>query len=170
MGRCLVYFAITGLVYGRDMQPTYPTRSTRSVHQLYVHLIFVVKYRTEKRIDGTIEEKLNEVFTAECEKLKCTMFAMKSDGDHVHALVRFPPTVPISTLVNRMKGVSSYKINEAARTSAEETGGRKPASFWSPSYFVKTIGSKTIDITSEYIDGQGNKGRRKTSTQFRRRA
>jgi putative transposase len=145
------------------MKPTFPIRSSSSVHQLYIHLIFVVKYRIENRIDEKMETQLKEIFDAECAKLKCTMFAMKSDGDHVHALVRFPPSVPISTLVNRMKGASSYQINEAARERAERDGRRAPGPFWSPSYFVKTIGSKTIDITSKYVDGQRDKDRQKRS-------
>lgn len=123
---------------------------------MYVHLIFVVKYRKEA-ISLEMETLLKRIFAEECEKLDCAMFGMKSDGDHVHALVRFPPAVAIATLVNRLKGASSYQINRTPIGEGGRQGDRDPGSLWSPSYFVKTIGSRTIETTDDYIAKQREK-------------
>ncbi|WP_344244171.1 transposase [Actinocorallia libanotica] len=39
------------------------------------------------------------------------------EDDHVHLLVRYPPKLPISTLVNRRCGVSAHHLRSARSSS-----------------------------------------------------
>jgi REP element-mobilizing transposase RayT len=43
------------------------------------------------------------------------------EHDHVHLLARYPPKLPVSTLVNRLKGTSAHYLREDARTPAAST-------------------------------------------------
>jgi REP element-mobilizing transposase RayT len=42
----------------------------------------------------------------------CTVLAISRMPDHVHLLVKLPPTVTIARLIKQVKGVSSHFVNE----------------------------------------------------------
>ena len=42
--------------------------------------------------------------TATCDPLNATVIALGGTEDHVHLLLRVPPTVDVSSLVKRLKG------------------------------------------------------------------
>ena len=147
------------------MQSPKLSRGASTVHQMYVHLVFVIKKR-QKLVSPAMETAMRGIFDKVCIDLECKMLSMKSDEDHVHVLVNFPPKVAIAELVNRMKGVSSYAIN---RLSAEDGGRAMPNGgepLWTASYFVKTVASTTFEVTERYIAGQGAK---KSSAHDKRR-
>ena len=93
------------------MRQSFPLRDAGSVHQLYVHLVFITKMRKET-ITLEALQFLREIFNAVCVDLECRLISCNSDWDHVHVLVQFPPKIAISLLVNRLKGVSSRRIHE----------------------------------------------------------
>ena len=74
------------------------------------------------------------------------------EDDHVRLLVRYPPKLPVSTLVNRLKGVSAHYLRE------EITGRVNPhlmhGHLWSPSYPAASSGAAPLAIINEYIDQQ----------------
>ena len=39
--------------------------------------------------------------------MDCELREFKGEDDHVHLLVHYPPKLPVSTLVNRLNGVSA---------------------------------------------------------------
>jgi putative transposase len=71
---------------------------------------------------------------------------------HVHLLVNYPPKVPVSALVNSLKGVSARMLRP------EYTGrvnrARMNGHFWSPSYFAASCGGAPLSIIRQYIEQQ----------------
>ena len=76
------------------------------VSNIHVHLVFVTKYRK------TVFEKIHFVtmkmiFEKVCADFKSELVEIDGEADHVHLLIRYPPRIPVSKLVNSLKGVSS---------------------------------------------------------------
>jgi putative transposase len=62
---------------------------------------------------------------------------MHGEDHHVHLLVRYPPKVAVSNLVNSLKGVSSRMlIQERPDLASRYWKGV----LWSPSYFAASCG------------------------------
>ncbi len=71
--------------------------------------------------------------------------------DHVHLLVSVPPTLSVSKLVQRMKGVTSRKLLQENRGLNKAYWGRH---LWSRGYFVASIGDVTEEMIARYIEDQ----------------
>ena len=72
--------------------------------------------------------------------------------DHVHLLVHYPPKLPVSTLVNRLKGVSAHYLRKefTGRVNRHLMHGH----LWSPSYFAASCGGAPLEIIKQYIEQQ----------------
>ena len=70
----------------------------------------------------------------------------------MHLLVSYPPTLAISTLIQRIKGRTAYTVRR------EYTGAcvraRMRGHLWSPSYFAVSCEGAPLSIITHYIDGQ----------------
>ncbi|VBA37270.1 hypothetical protein LAUMK13_01552 [Mycobacterium innocens] len=78
-------------------------RASHSVSLLHLHLVFVTKYRRRIFTRGMLtfcEHTLRMV----CTGLDVELVEFNVEADHVHLLVAYPPTVAISTPVQRLKG------------------------------------------------------------------
>lgn len=137
------------------MKETYSTRASGSVHQLYAHLVFVIKRRRDL-IDEPVLAAMRQVFAEECAKLGCRLISCNSDKNHVHLLLQFAPAVALAKLVNQMKGVASHRINRMFLAERKAAGLAEGEPLWSPSYFVKSVGSNegSVRITHKYIAKQ----------------
>jgi putative transposase len=137
------------------MPPGRLRRGNHNVHQLYVHFVFVTKYR-QKTLHEKKEGIYFDIFEGICrDKLhECQLLSMGTDGDHVHLLVRYPPVLAISDIVKALKGGFSHKWN----TDHAEKGayGKTQKFYWSAGYFVKSVGQSTMGVAAGYIDKQGN--------------
>ncbi len=76
---------------------------------------------------------------------------MDGEDDHVHLLIEYPPKVPVSSLVNSLKGVSSRLLRQRRPDTAKR--------YWkgvlcSPSYFAASCGGAPIAIVRQYIERQ----------------
>ena len=77
---------------------------------------------------------------------------MDGEDDHIHLVVNYPPKVPISKLVNSLKGVSSRLIRKGEYPSVQKAlWGR---ALWSPSYFAASCGGAPLEIIQQYIQQQ----------------
>jgi putative transposase len=59
---------------------------------------------------GEAIEHLRHIFSKVCTDFEAQLVQMDSEGNHVHLLVNHPPKVSVSSLVNSLKGVSSYVL------------------------------------------------------------
>jgi len=121
------------------------------VFAMHVHLVFVAKYR-RKVFDGDAIDRLRSTFCHVCEEFGATLVEMDGEADHVHLLVNYPPSVPVSKLVNSLKGASSRRLRVDRPSIANRTVWR--SALWSPSYFAASCGGAPIAIVRQYIEQQ----------------
>ncbi len=147
-----------------------------SVHQLYAHLVFVT-YNRYGSITETRKSVLERLFREICEKKGAELVSFNSDDatkkkggdDHVHLLVRYPPSLSIAQLVQHLKGETSFRLSrdeDAARrqkraptdpSQGSSTSGKGEVRRfrWSKYYFVKSVGHTSGEQTGGYIKQQG---------------
>lgn len=110
-------------------------RGRSVISAFHVHLVFVTKNRR-----GVLRahhlDLLGEVFAKVCSDFGAVLVECNGEDDHVHLLIEYPPTVPVSRLVNSLKGVSSRRLRQrySVRTHREH--------LWSPSYFAASCGAR----------------------------
>ena len=85
--------------------------TNRTKHNLKVHLILVCKYRKKLLIENMKEEIKNIIYEIES-KSDFNIIEMQSDIDHIHIMLQHIPKVSISSIVNRIKSITTYRIWE----------------------------------------------------------
>ena len=122
-------------------------RGRHSVTKLLAHLVCVTKYR-RKVLDSdglaTIESAMRRVAS----EMAFVIVELNGESDHLHLVIRYPPKLSISKVVNSLKGVSSRRYKEA--------GHRMPSknALWSPSYFASSVGGAPIEVLRQYVQNQ----------------
>ena len=120
------------------------------IFKMHVHLVFVTKYR-RRVFDAAAIDALREVFQSVCRDIEARLVQMDGEDDHVHLLIEYPPKVPVSSLVNSLKGVSSRLLRQR-RPDLRKRYWR--GVLWSPSYFAASCGGAPIAIVRQYIEQQ----------------
>lgn len=125
-------------------------RGRHCVFNMHVHLIFVTKYRRHV-FSKAILTSTKKLFAQTCLDFEAELIEFDGEKDHVHLLVNYHPKVPISKLVNSLKGVSSRMLRQLHPDIQKYywKGG-----LWSPSYFAASCGGAPIDIIKQYIKQQ----------------
>jgi putative transposase len=133
------------------MEKTNEIRTGRHcVFNLHVHLVFVTKYR-RRVFTKIILDRMENVFKTVCNDFEAELIEFDGEKDHVHLLINYPPKVPISKLVNSLKGVSSRLLrNEFPDLRNNYYKGV----LWSPSYFAASCGGAPISVVKQYIQSQ----------------
>ena len=113
--------------------------------------VFVIRYRhpvfTARHLERT-EEIIRDV----CRDFECELAEFNSEANHVHLLVRFPPKVTLSRLVNSLKGVSSRRLRQEFPDLRRHY--RQANRLWSGPYFAGSVGGAPITILRQYIEQQ----------------
>jgi putative transposase len=135
----------TGCQYNNDSR-----RGRHVVFAMHAHLVFVTKYR-RCTLDGEAIEQLRQIFSKVCADFEAVLVHIDGQGNHVHLLVHYPPKVSVSSLVNSLKGVSSYVLRRQLPRIAKCYWKNV---LWSPSYFAASCGGAPLDIIKRYIDQQ----------------
>ncbi|MFD7845325.1 IS200/IS605 family transposase [Nocardia sp. NPDC059764] len=144
-------------------EPEY-RRGRSVVSALNVHLVFVTKYRRGV-LDDAMLTTCEQVMRGVCTDFEAELIEFNGEDDHVHLLIEYPPKVPISKLVNSLKGVSARRLHHefAERVNRHHMNGH----LWSPSYLAASYGSAPLSIIKQYIEQQRRPprkpGRPKTS-------
>ena len=120
------------------------------VFAMHVHLVFVTKYR-RCRLDGEAIERLRPIFSKVCTDFAAVLVQLDGERNHVHLLVNYPPKVSVSSLVNSLKGVSSYVLRRQLPGIAKCYWKNV---LWSPSYFAASCGGAPLDVIKRYIAQQ----------------
>jgi len=120
------------------------------VFMMHVHLVFVTKYR-KKVFTAQILDAARVIFADVCSDFESSLVEFEGEKDHVHLLVKYPPKVSVSKLVNSLKGVSSRHLRK--RYPSMATNYYKGV-LWSPSYFAGSCGGAPLDVIKQYIDQQ----------------
>ena len=86
-------------------------RGRSSATALHAHLVFVTKYRRPVFTDRLLTD-CQQLMADVCTDVGAELREFNGETDHVRLLVHYPPNISISTLVNRLKGVSSRRLRQ----------------------------------------------------------
>lgn len=117
------------------------------ITNLQAHLVFVTKYRRNV-FDDAILTSMETIMRNVCHDLGARLIEFNGEDDHVHLLVEYPPKLPVSTLVNSLKGVSSRLLRKRYKPKTHRNH------LWSPSYYAASSGGATLETLKTYIQNQ----------------
>ena len=120
------------------------------VFNMHVHLVFVTKYRRQV-FTKPVLDSMRGIFLDVCNDFEAELIEFDGKHDHVHLLVHYHPKMPISKLVNSLKGVSSRKLR-LLHPMLEKNYWK--GVLWSPSYFSGSCGGAPISVIRQYIEQQ----------------
>ena len=86
----------------------YCTGSHTKFYHRY-HIVWVTKYRF-KVLHGDMRVRLREIIRQTCSEMGVRIEKGVLSNDHVHMFVSIPPHLALSTVMQRIKGRSSRKI------------------------------------------------------------
>ncbi len=87
-----------------------------------------------------------------CEDFGAELKEFNGETDHVHLLVRYPPSVALSRLVGSLKGVSARRLRQDFPDHINKYLWGEH--FWSPSCFAGSCGGAPLAVVKEYIENQ----------------
>ena len=68
---------------------------------------------------------------------------INGDTDHIHFLMRYPPTIVLSDMVGALKSKSSAGVLDKFGTLFY---GKYERTFWSSGFFLCSVGGATLEI------------------------
>lgn len=125
-------------------------KNRHSAYNLHVHLVFITKYRKKVLADNH-HQFFKEVVAEICKDFGAELKECNGEGDHVHMLIQYPPTVQLSKMVNNLKSVTSRRMR--ANFIDLRVAYNKPV-LWSRSYFAGSCGGAPLEIIKQYIQNQ----------------
>lgn len=83
------------------------------------------------------------------------MISAETDRDHIHLLVSLPPACDVSLVVRSLKTQLSKEVHANPEYNVfVQQYLREGTPFWSPSYFIATTGSVSLETVKSYIEEQ----------------
>ena len=113
------------------------------------HIVFAPKYRRKVFYEDKRLE-IREILRKLCEWKGVEIVEAEICPDHVHMLVKIPPSLSVSSFVGHLKGKSTLMIFERHANLKYKYGNRH---FWCRGYYVDTVGKNAKKI-QEYIQNQ----------------
>ena len=114
-------------------------------HQLYYHFAWATHSR-EPHIHPSYRSDLLRIVNEEVKKRGGWPIRHNAVFDHVHLLVRLPPTVTVSDFIGQIKGATAYRVNHDVRPEF--------ALRWQEGYGALTLRKDELEKVSQYIDNQ----------------
>lgn len=127
--------------------------TNRAKHNLKVHLILVCKYRKKLLISDINELIKNTIYEIES-KSDFDIIEMESDIDHLHIMLQHIPRVSISSIVNRIKSITTHRVWKNHSNYLQKHFW-KEKTFWTDGYFVCSVGEANPETIRLYIQNQG---------------
>ncbi len=113
----------------------------------YWRLFYHVVWGTKDRLPLLDDERgklLRQAFVEVAGERETLIHAIGWMPDHVHLAVSIPPKVAVSDVVQRLKGVSSHRVNQS--------GG--DAFKWQEDYGIVSFSESTLPTVAAYIQNQ----------------
>lgn len=128
-------------------------KKNHAVSALYAHVVLTIKYRRPALSEPDIARTVIVSIRRTALMLNCEIEAIESDANHLHILLRWPPSISLSTLIQQIKGRSAreVRINERQKLRPHLWGKH----FWSPSYCVISCGGAPLSVIKRYVEEQG---------------
>lgn len=114
-------------------------------HQLFYHFAWSTHSRVSL-IRRDYRPRLLKIINEEVKRCGGWPIRHNAMPDHVHLLVRLPPTVNVSEFIGQVKGAASHRANEEI--------GHGFRLMWQEGYGVLTLRQDEVEKVSRYIDDQ----------------
>ena len=125
-------------------------KQSHVVYHCNYHIVWVPKYRF-RILQGVIKEMLDHDIRMICEWKNVEIEEMNIQKEHIHLIVSVPPKLSISDFMGILKGKTAIKMFKSyPRLKQKPYWGNH---FWSPGYFVNTIGMDE-DLIKRYVKYQ----------------
>ena len=122
---------------------------SHSVFRLHVHLVWCTKYRRSV-LEGDAGRRFRDLARQICSEVGAEILSGVVAKDHVHMLVSHQAHTPVSKLVQKLKGRTSYKMQREFESLRKQYWGQR---MWARGYFACTTGNVTDDMVRAYING-----------------
>jgi len=126
-----------------------------TVSNLTVHIVWSTKYRY-KVLKGDIQKKCRDLLIQVCDAEGVKILKGVVSKDHVHMHFEYRPSQDISSLVKKLKGRSSRRLQQEFPSLHKRYWGRH---FWAIGFGCWSTGNITDKMVNEYLDhhrGSGN--------------
>ncbi len=118
---------------------------SHAFHQLYYHFAWAMHGR-RAMIRRDYRPRLLEIINEEAKNRGGWPIRHNAMPDHVHLLVRLPPSACVSDFVGQVKGATAHRVNQELKA-----GFRLD---WQEGYGVLTLRKGELNRVSRYIDNQ----------------
>lgn len=119
--------------------------------RLVIHLIFTCKYR--KCLLDLFGEEIKDYLRLISKDFEIQ--EAETDKNHIHLMVKYPPTLSVTSIVRKLKQETTFHIWEKHKLFLKRHFW-KENTFWTNGYFAFSIGDASIDTVKRYIREQGN--------------
>jgi putative transposase len=114
-------------------------------HELCYHFVWATHSR-DPHPHRSFRAEFLSILNEEVKKRGGQPIRHNAMPDHVHLLVRLPPTVSVSEFIGQVKGATAYRVNHELQPKFKLR--------WQEGYGVLTLRNDEIPKVSRYIDNQ----------------
>jgi putative transposase len=118
---------------------------------LFCVLCKITKYR-RKVLTVPVSERLKSLVLEIASKFDVQIIEQETDSNHIHVLFVSKPSVTLSKFINSLKSFTSRMIRKEFPEVKKVLWKDK---FWSPSYFLASVGQVTLNDVKKYVENQG---------------
>lgn len=128
-----------------------------SVTILKYHLVLVTKYRRPsfKGIEQAVYKALRRV--EEVSDFRILDMRIE-DGNHIHLAIKMPPRYSVSSIINRIKGLSQHYLWLEEEDHLKQFYWGPKRKLWNGSYFCSTLDDVSEKTVPGYIEKQNDPG------------
>lgn len=131
---------------GRHLMSYYAASHTTYYHRF--HVVWATKYRYSI-LQGPMRERIRDITRQICAEMGVHIIKGVLARDHVHMFISIPPKLALATVMQRIKGRSSRRVQMEFPELRKRYWGRR---FWAHGYFSTTSGNVTDDIILQYLE------------------
>ncbi|GAL68438.1 transposase [Jejuia pallidilutea] len=119
-----------------------------TVSRLTVHIVWSTKYRYPV-LEGDIQKKCRTILIQVCDAEGINILKGVVSKDHVHMHIEYRPSQDISSIIKKMKGRSSRRLQQDFPQLRKRYWGRL---FWAIGFGCWSTGNITDKMVSEYLE------------------
>lgn len=123
-----------------------------TVSRLSAHIVWVTKYRYAVLM-GDIKSRCRSILIQICNAEDIKILKGVVSKDHVHMHIEYRPSQDISSIVKKLKGRSSRKLQMEFPELKKRYWGRH---FWAIGYGCWSTGNITDKMVDEYLEHHRN--------------
>ena len=124
-----------------------------TVSRLTVHLVWSTKYRYPV-LEGDIQKRCRSILVQVCDAEGVSILKGVVSKDHVHMHIEYRPSQDVSSLVKKLKGRSSRKLQQEFPNLKKRYWGRH---FWAGGYGAWSSGNITEEMINDYLEHHRDK-------------